>query len=210
MTAITTAQLTEVDLEGVGVFDKLMKASTVHLDREHKLGRIKGTEYSQVYLGMMQANLAQAVQFLLTREKAGHEADLVQQQVINAAKEHEVLHATKCKLDAEYDVLLEQKLKVIAETALLGQKKETETAQINGANVVSDSVIGHQTALYAAQTAGFEKDSQQKAAKLMVDAFSVRSTTKPDETEGNPSNNLDDPAIGKVIAKMAEGVGITV
>lgn len=204
MSTINTGMLTEATTEGVGVFDTLMKASLAHLEQEFAKGRIKGAEYSQVYLGTMTAVMQQAVAFLLAKEKAGYEADLVAQQVINAQKENEVLHSTKCKLDAEYDVLLEQKLKVIAETALLGQKKLSEAAQVSATNVDADSVIGKQKALYTAQTDGFARDAEQKAAKLMGEAFSVQRTTDP--TLNPAGSGLEYANIQRAVNKLLSGV----
>jgi len=207
MTTIDTALLTEADIEGTGVFDTLMKSTTAHLEQEYTKGRIKGSEYSQVYLGAMTAVMQQSVAFLLAKEKAGFEADLVAQQVINAQKEHEVLHAQKCKLDAEYDVLLEQKLKVIAETGLLSQKQVTEAAQTGNSNVDANSVIGKQKTLYDKQAAGFDKSAEQKAASLMVDVWNVQRTTDPTVVAASTANGLDDPQIKRAINKMLTGIG---
>lgn len=207
MSEITTAQLTEGadSLTGVGVFDELMRASTAHLDKQFETGRIKGSDYANVYLGMMTALMQNATQFLLNQEKAGFEADLVAQQVTNALKEHEVLHSTKCKLDAEYDNLVEVKLKTIAETNLLGQKQVTETAQTSSTGVDADSVVGRQKALYLAQTNGFTRDAEQKAAKVMVEAFAVQASTD-ESIGGTATNKLDSTNIGRVVEKLITGV----
>lgn len=207
MAAITTAQLTEKTLTGTGIFDELMSAMNVHLQKEYASNRIRGGDYANVYLGALNSVLQQSVAFLLQQEKAGHEADLVAQQVTNAQKEHEVLHAQKCKLDGEFDVLVEQVLKVQAETALLGQKRSTELAQVSATNVDVDSVIGRQKGLYAAQTDGFSRDAEQKAAKLMIDAWNVQRTTDPDVTAANNVNRLDDANIGSAVSAMLTGVG---
>jgi hypothetical protein len=208
MATISTGALTEASIEGVGVFDVLMQSATAHIDKEYERGRIKGGEYSQVYLGAMTAVMQQSVAFLLAKEKAGHEADLVAQEVTNATKQFEVLHSQKCKLDAEFDVLQEQKLKVIAETALMSQKKLTEEAQISGTKTDANSVIGKQKALYEAQTSGFEKDAQQKASKLMMDALAVFRTTNPDYPLLD--TGLSNPEIKAVIDKMKAGIGVVV
>ena len=50
---ITTADLTSATLDGQGVFDVLMKAAATHLESEFSKNRIKGAEYSEVYLGAM-------------------------------------------------------------------------------------------------------------------------------------------------------------
>lgn len=212
-TPLTLAQLTEGSLSGDGVFDVLMNATRAHLESEYAKNRIRGPEYSQVYLASMQAVLQQATAFLLTKDKAANEAAMVaaqiallEQQRLNAIAEHAVLLAQKCKLDAEYDVLLEQKLKSAAENQLLVQKVITERAQVQAIGVDADSVIGKQKSLYQAQTDGFKRDAEQKAAKLMVDSWNIRRTTD-EATVADQTNMLADSVVGRAVAKMLAGVG---
>lgn len=202
---IPLSALTEANLKGEGVFDVLMKASRAHLDEEFSRNRIKGPEYAQVYLGSLTEVLQASVQFLLQKDKADAEVRLINQQIENAEVENRVLEAQVCKLKAEFDLLLEQKLKTIQETALLAQKKVTEMAQTNGAATDEDSVIGKQKMLYQAQTEGFKRDAEQKAAKLMADTWNVRRTTD-EGTQANSTNMLHDVAVGRAITKLLEGV----
>lgn len=212
-TPLTLAQLTEGSLSGDGVFDVLMNATKAHLESEYAKNRIRGPEYSQVYLASMQAVLQQATAFLLTKDKAANEAAMVaaqiallEQQRLNAIAEHDVLLAQKCKLDAEYDVLMEQKLKSAAENQLLVQKVITERAQVQAIGVDADSVIGKQKSLYQAQTDGFKRDAEQKAAKLMVDSWNIRRTTD-EATVADQTNMLADSVVGRAVTKMLAGVG---
>jgi len=133
---------------------------------------------------------------------------LTDQQFANAIIEGTVLLAQECKLSAEFNLIQEQTLKTISETALLAQKKETEKAQTSG-GASPDSVIGRQGALYDAQQRGFVRDSEQKAAKLMVDTWNVRKTMD-DSTPHNKDNKLGDVNIGQAITKMLQGIDIEV
>lgn len=230
---ISLTDLTEASLKGNGVFDVLMRASKAHLDEEFTRNRIKGAEYAQVYLGSLTQILQTATQFLLEKDRSALQAKLIEaqvklaeqqalnaviegqnlvlqgeilkQQALNAEVESRVMEATICKLKAEFDLLLEQKLKTIQETALLAQKKVTEMAQTNGAATDEDSVIGKQKLLYQAQTEGFKRDAEQKAAKLMADTWNVRRTTD-EGTQANSTNMLHDVAVGRAITKLLEGV----
>jgi hypothetical protein len=132
------------------------------------------------------------------------QTDEIEQNTANAVIEGTVLVATECKLRAEFDVLMEQKLKTIAETSLLGQKMETEKAQTNGAAVTPDSVIGKQVSLYDAQANGFLRDAEQKAADIMTKTWSVRRTT--DEGTGVEGNGLNDGNIARSVNKLLGGV----
>lgn len=206
-------------LTGTGVFDELMKASAAHITAEYKAGRIKGSDYATVYLGGLQAVLAQSVQFLLTRQQADKQAELLAQQALteqqqqalltqqtaNAVTENTVLVAQECKLDAEFDLIMEQKLKTIAETALLNQKKVTEQAQTDGTGVGVNSVIGKQTLLYQRQADGYLRDAEQKAAKMMADTWSVRMTNDPG-TLYDAVNHLSDADVGRAISSMLTGI----
>ncbi len=184
MAAIILADLTTGNVDGTGVFDKLMAATEAHLEREYSKSRIKGGEYATVYLGAMQSVMTQSLQFLLQEQKTDLEAQLLQEQLVsenlrqtNLQTENTVLLAQECKLRAEYDLIMEQKLKTISETALLNQKKVTEQAQVSGVGVDADSVIGKQKVLYTNQANGFKRDAEQKAAKLFADTWNVAQTT---------------------------------
>lgn len=128
------------------------------------------------------------------------------QETANAVIQGTVLTAQKCKLDAEYDVLVGQKLKVVQETSLLQQKISTEKAQTVGASVSPDSVIGKQLILYQSQADGFRRDAEQKAAQILISTWNARRTTD-EATQANASNQLHDPMIGRVVGKLASGVG---
>jgi hypothetical protein len=245
---ITTADLTQASITGTGVFDVLMQANKAHLEAEFSKSRIKGPEYSTVYLGSMTAVLDAAVRFLLEKdkaalqaklidaqvalteqqaanaviegqnlilqgkmidaqtEKAKAETDLVRQQIENSLIEKDLLNAQVCKLKAEFDLIQEQKLKTVSETGLLNQKKVTERAQTVGDGVDDNSVIGKQKLLYAAQTSGFTRDAEQKAAKLLVDSWSVRRTTD-EGTVADGTNMLNDATVGRAVNKLLAGVG---
>ena len=137
--------------------------------------------------------------------KVAAESKLLGQNYLNAQVEFQVLEQQVCKLKAEFDLLQEQKLKVIQETTLLGQKVQTEKAQTVALGVDNDSVIGRQKLLYKAQTDGFKRDAEQKAAKLLVDSWNVRRTTD-EGTVADSTNMLNDATIGRAVKKLMAGV----
>lgn len=212
MTAITNADLTTKSVDGTGVFDVLMQAAAAHLESEFGKNRIKGTEYAEVYLGAMTQVLQTATQFLLTKQKADLEAQLlvkqialVEQQRLNAVTENTVLVAQECKLRAEYDLTMANILRVNEEIALLTQKTASERAQTMSLGVDADSILGRQKALYLAQADGFKRDAEQKATKIMVDSWNVRRTTD-EGTVADGTNMLNDQAVGRAVTKLLAGV----
>lgn len=166
---------------------------------------------AEAELAILQANLTKvpaeiaqltAQTALLTQQKTNAQATL-----LNIPKEGLVLDGQKCKLDAEFDLLQSEKLKSTSETALLTQKNATERAQTVALGVDDNSVVGKQKMLYQAQTEGFARDAEQKAAKLMVDTWNVRRTTDPDAADINSTNQLTDASVGRAVAKLLGGVG---
>lgn len=129
---------------------------------------------------------------LVTEErKATEEVKLVTQNTANALAQNAVLTA--------------QAAKVREEENLLGEKVKTEQAQTNGYGVDVDSVIGRQKALYLAQTDGFKRDAEQKAAKIVADAYNVR---KSADSSASTPVGLEDTSITEVVNVMKSGIGI--
>lgn len=205
-TPVVLTDLTAATLDGTGVFDVLMRANKAHLESEFTKGRIKGTEYATVYLGSLEAVLKSSIEFLLQRDKVNQEVKLLEQQTANAVLEGAVLLAQECKLRAEYDLLILTKQKTVEETQLLLWKTNTEKAQTLSSGVDDNSVVGKQKALYAAQTEGFTRDAEQKAAKVMVDSWNVRRTTD-EGTVADSTNMLNDVAVGRAVNRLLAGVG---
>ena len=54
--------------EGTGVFDELMKAINGNIQVQYDSGRIKGTEYANVYLGSMQSAISEAMRYVLNKK----------------------------------------------------------------------------------------------------------------------------------------------
>ena len=227
MTAVTTATLTEANIDGNGVFDVLMKSTKAHLESEFQKNRIKGTEYAEVYLGALTQVMQTALQFVLTQQKVDLEAQLLQKQIakadaellqvqkqtalleqqrLNAITENTVLVAQECKLRAEYDLTMASITRTNEEVALLTQKTATERAQVTAMGVDADSVVGRQKGLYLAQADGFKRDAEQKATKIMVDSWNVRRTTD-EATVADSTNMLNDAAVGRAVTKLLTGVG---
>lgn len=70
VSGVSLDDLTEVDLKGKGVFDKLMAAVDLHIQREYKGNRITGDQYAKVYTDVVTGVLNQSTQFLLSKEQA--------------------------------------------------------------------------------------------------------------------------------------------
>ena len=127
-TPLSLNDLTEATVDGAGAFDLLMRAAKAHLEEEFVKNRIKGSDYSSVYLGSMTQVLQTAVQFLLQKDKAANEAALIDAQVRNTeaqillvGAQTELAIQQKKNAENEWLLLAEQKAKMTAETKVLGQ-----------------------------------------------------------------------------------------
>jgi hypothetical protein len=197
MAAILTKDLTTGAVGGAGVFDQLMVSVDAHLNREFKANRIKGTDYAQVYVGSMTAAMQNAVQFLLGKQAADKQAELLASQTLTEA------YTLSDLLPAQID-------KLAAEIALLGQKKSTEEAQIK--DIVDDlavvGVIGKQKLLYGKQTDGFDRDAEQKAAKMMIDTWAIRVSAGAPEGVVPTNMGGSQANIRLAVDDMLRGIGV--
>lgn len=138
-------------------------------------------------------------------EVANSEKQRIDQQVTNLAQELLNLVAQECLLKAQYDLTMEQKLNTTAQTGLVQARTATERANVLETGVDENSVLGRQKALYKAQSDGFQRDAEQKAAKILIDSWNVRRTTDSG-TVADSTNKLYDPSIGRAVDSLLSGI----
>jgi hypothetical protein len=135
-----------------GLFDQLMASVKYHLDGQYKAQRIRGDNYSKVYLGSMEAVMGNTTQYLLG-------VMLIEEKKEQLKLENELLELKKEELRFKIDFLyplelqkLEQELLlIIAQVEKIGKEIEfitakinTEIANVDGSGVTEDSVVGRQ------------------------------------------------------------------
>ena len=160
-----------------GVFDQLMIAAKSHIQEEYKQGRISAETYGEVYLGMMQAVLQNATQYLLgllLLDEKRRNLDLENQK--SEYELEEILPATLDKIrkeiekmDAEISLMGKQEEKIDKEIEFLAAKILTELANTDGTIADPTSLIGKQIALLTAQRMGFAGDIYAKVSKIWSD-----------------------------------------
>lgn len=162
---------------------------------------------AQVLVAQAEVGIAEAKLVNIPKEGLVLDAQAAKltQDTANALTENAVLVATECKLRADFDHISEQTLKSAAEKELLNQKKVTEMAQVTSTGIDADSVIGRQKSLYQAQTDGYKRDSEQKAADLMMKSWATRRTTDA-AVVADVTNKLSDTHVGRAIEKMLLGI----
>lgn len=159
-------ELTMVNKEGTGVFDVLMKSTNLHIQGEYKDGRIKGSEYAQVYLGGLQATLSTSVDYL-------HKAKLLGVQIENEMKQGELIdaqikltEAQARQVDAETTIKLPVEVENIkANTALADANKDRVLEELT-LIPLQGNLLTAQTAQVGAETILTDKRVDQLTAEL--------------------------------------------
>ena len=114
LNVLTNGTTQNNEWSGTGIFDILTNAVNKNIEIQYNKGRIKGTDYANVYLSSMQAVIAQSVQFL--QQKQLTEAQIAQ---INIETE---------KATIEKNTILPKNAQLLETDKLL---KEAQVSQIN-------------------------------------------------------------------------------
>jgi hypothetical protein len=89
----TTEELTIGAVSGTGVFDKLMTSIGSHIEGQYHKGIIGQSDLAAIYIASIQAAMPQAIQFVLSKEKAYWDAKLTQVQTQNTYLERALIVA---------------------------------------------------------------------------------------------------------------------
>ena len=209
---LTIDDITSGSVTGTGIFDKLMATVAAQLQSEFQADRITKSDYGQVYVSALNATLAQAIQFLLTKDQAAIQAatlvtqlELLELQKAQLQLQNEKLALEKLQIEQQTLLIASQVLTDVAQRGLINQKTVTETAQTTDGYA---GIVGQQKALYQAQTTGFTRDAEQKAAKLALDILATQLSTDDSMTVEN--TNMHPAAIGAMVKKLCDGIGVTI
>ena len=171
---IDVSKLTEVDLNGTGVFDKLMATCSLLAEAEFDAGRIRGADYSAFYLGMVQTALGNATQFLLAWDKAALEkANILAQIQVGLNQADDVLAATALKNKQIEDIAAGVKIKYqqeLAEKIKNGNVAISHTYDVDGNVLTTTYGVGTSKSLYESQIDLTDSQTltQDKQANLIV------------------------------------------
>lgn len=131
--------LTTKVVNGTGAFDALMAAIDAHLKREYEASRITGAEYSKAYTEMVQAAMANAVQFLVSKDTAYWQARIAQIQANMANVE---LETAKARLKAaQYEALTNEATYSLTKIKLANEDLSYATAKYNLDNTLPKQLL---------------------------------------------------------------------
>lgn len=119
MAEITIKDVTTGAVNGSGAFDKLMASAQVRLDQEWHKNRIRGPDYTKVYLGQLEAVLQNSIMFVLGQQEADAAAELTKEKTLTEAKNRELVIAQIGKMKKEEALIDQQILKMIQEVLVM-------------------------------------------------------------------------------------------
>ena len=181
MAEINVSEVTSGNIEGSGAFDEIMKAAQIRLNHEYEKDRIKGTEYSKVYLGSMEQAMQQSIAFVLGRQQASAQADLtilqgslIEIEKENAKKQGELIDQQILKMQAEVHVL--EKELIIMDSKILVAEQEVKKSMQEAINLEAQlpqiqaqtSNINADTKLKAQQEINMQKQNDKTDQEILV------------------------------------------
>ena len=183
---VTLAQLEQLDvkelttkaLDGTGVFDVLMATTALHIQEEYKQNRIRGPEYSQVYLGGLQATISTAVEYLTRSKTLGIEIANQEKQGLLTEAQTELVKAQANQVTTEVTIKLPAEVENIkASTALSDVNKDKVREELT-LIPLQGNLLTAQTGQVGAQTTYTLKQVDQLTAELAKIPIEVELLTK--------------------------------
>ena len=188
----TVAAVTTEVINGTGAFDVFMRAGSNQLQSQYEAGRIKGAEYAQAYIAMMQLMMEQANMFVIKKFEAETAGAMFHAQYMTAAFG---------ALTAEY-----QANKMIAD-AYLTSIQACELP-LNGSQ---DRILKAEQAkaqaktvdLYDRQIEGFTEKNTEGILKIVMDSWAAQgveiTSTQADSVLGSLKDTNLDTRITKIL-----------
>jgi chromosome segregation ATPase len=122
--SITTESLTQAKVEGNGTFDTLMRAFKGHIDEEFQKNHLRGPEYSQVYLGGLQAVMQTALQLTLQQRSVTLDNELKQEQIVLAKIQQREEEAKILQIEAQTRLIEQQRTNLQDELLTSAKQRE--------------------------------------------------------------------------------------
>jgi hypothetical protein len=177
---VTTSTDGKYTVTGTGVFDDLMEAVNAHLSAQFSLGRLTGTDYATVYLGAIQSSLQNSVQFVLGKQQADKQADLLTKQILTEEKKTlDVVSGTTVRnAQSSQDLLNKASQKSLIDKQTLTEVKKT-------LDVVSTTTV---------------RDTQS-AKDILVKSAQVTSMTKEDVVKDKQAIDITNQTTNRTAAQ---------
>lgn len=213
---LDVSALTGGEQKGSGIFDELMRAVKSHLAEEHKAGRITGDQYTKAYIASLEAAMTQGSNYLLQHQLINQQIRLLDQEILAAEKNVELVQKQIDKMDAEIVLLTEQaetenKRQAILDQELLnlGKQEDLLDGQIIGVdkdNLIKDEQvlqIRAQTSLTTQQEANLTAEQANIAKQgAKIDAETAVLEQKRITEEFQTKDTVDGVPVAGVVGKQ--------
>lgn len=228
---LTVKDITKHANDDDGAYDGINNAFARTLREEFEKGRITGGDYVKAFIALQESAMSNAVNFLVQRENVFWQSAQAQAQAITARVQLEIAKlnyaATKMQaLTAKANYCL-TKLKLATEDVTFGQGQyqidhilptqkatmleQVETARGQTSDYRTDGItpimgiLGKQKDLYNQQIISYQRDAENKAARIFMDAWSVNQAIAEEPLPSEMENsNLD-----VILAKVRVNNGLT-
>ena len=202
--------------EGDGIFDQMMRSIKSHLLEEYNAQRIRGSEYSQVYLGAMQSAMQQSIQWQLSAQTSANQAELIAEQTKQVTKQTELTEEQIAQVVAQTELTKEQTNTQKEQTELVDQQGinaglEADNIPKQGDNIdantdltkTQDENVRAQTLLVQEQTVNAEKEGlilDETKTKTKNEADTIGQKYKTEQAQIN--DDVDGSPVAGVIGKQ--------
>jgi hypothetical protein len=201
ITSVTIADMTTGTVGGTGAFDKLMASNKAHLKEQYEKGLITGDQYTKAYIELTTAAMGTALQLLLGKDHSYWQALLLQMQgrraeieAVTAAVQLEIAKAQLAAANRQAELTNAQYVFTLLQAASEAAKYNLVNAQIDMVNEQTEAQrahtmdtrrdgttpvlgsVGKQKDLYTQQIDSYQKDAQQKVAKMFLDGWITQKT----------------------------------
>lgn len=220
---LSIEDITTGDINGEGLFDKLMKSISSHLSLQYEKNRITGGDYAKAYIALTTAALQEAIQFASLREttfwsslqaqvstiqgrvaletaKAGYATSLV--QFANAKAALATSDAQYGTTQYQLDNVLPQQLDLVKEQTE-AQRAQTLDSRSDGSVIAG--TLGKQVELYTQQIESYQRNAETSAARLFVDSWITQKTLDSGITA---PPNLANDSVNTVLSNIKANNGL--
>ena len=201
--APTVNDVTTEVIAGTGAFDSFMRAGSNQLQSQYDAGRIKGAEYAQAYIAMMQLMMEQANMFVIKKFEAETAGAMFHAQYMTAAfgaltAEHS---ANKMIADAYLTSIQACELPING-----SQDRILKAEQAKAQSKTVD--------LYDRQSKGFDEKNTEGIFKIIMDSWAAQGVEITSTQTDSVLNILSKTNVGGIglderVAKMMDDNGIT-
>lgn len=199
---LTVYDITKNATDDDGAYDGIAGAFKRTLVEEYEKGRITGADYVKAFIALQESAMANAIQFLVSRDQVYWQSAQAQAQAITARVQLQTAKVQYASLKLEAFIAKANyclnKLKLATEDVTFAQgkfqvdsllpaqlvaiKEQAEASRAQTMNTRSDGttvitgILGKQKDLYSQQITSYQRDAEVKAAKIFTDAWITMKT----------------------------------